>query len=104
MKHHADITVAGDSIEILQATLKIGADPTAAPPQWAITPVNNNSPTTWINGTWGAWASNKVIAYTPTLPGATSNLPSTDEYANLWIKFAIGVEVPIIKVGVVNII
>ncbi len=100
----ADQVIPKESKEILYVVLEIESDPTGILPSWAITDVNDLSPTAWVNGTWGTYANNKVKAYTPTLPSNTSQLASTEDWGFLWLRFTVGAETPIRQVGVLNLI
>lgn len=95
------------TVERLVATVKTNADPTGNVVSWQLTAESGN-PTTggWVAGTWtSAWnaTTGRVETASP-LTGTTGFTLTQESDVEVWVKFAAGVESPIIRrAGLVHV-
>lgn len=91
------ITIESTTKEKRPYTVTAPGDPTATPPQFALT-TTTTQPTSWVNGEWsGTWSTTtgKATALTPLIGAgwALDVAPGTDY--DLWIKPTDGIEAPV---------
>jgi hypothetical protein len=89
--------------ESLEVPIETPSDPTATPPQFALSTLNAAAPGTFATGAWsGAWTAGQTTAVTPLIGnGATLPIASGANY-RLWIKVTLGGETAVWPVAVIR--
>jgi hypothetical protein len=94
------------TVERFTATIESTGDPTGSPVSWQLT-AESAQPNAglWVSGTWGSgWVDGKAETVSP-LTGAAAGFTLTQESDfEVWVKFAVGLETPIIRrVGLLHV-
>lgn len=95
--------------EKLGTTADTSANPSATPPQWAITkPGITPDEADWVDGEWTSdWVATtgRIRAASPTLGGGTgAQIPLTRGTYAIWVRWAVGSEQPPFNIGELTLI
>lgn len=98
------VTLYAATSESLEVPIKTNADPTATPPEFALSSASAVTPGTFVPGAWsGAWVNGTTTAVTATL-GATASMAVVGGTTyQLWVKVTLGGEVAVWPVGRVQV-
>jgi hypothetical protein len=100
------VTLWAATVESLEVSISTDVDPTATPPQFALSAAGSTSPGSFSPGTWaGTWnaSTEQTTARTPSIgSGGTLTIASGSSYL-LWTKVTLGGEVAVWPVGSIRV-
>lgn len=105
----SEVILESTTVESLIGELKTDVDPTGgAAPEFSLTTGLRTDPATWVAGSWvvGSYVSKtwRVDARSP-LIGAGQALDVTEGTVyNLWVRWVINTQTPVVLLGVVRVL
>ncbi len=100
------VTLWAATVESLEVSISTDADPTATPPEFALSTAGATSPGSFSQGAWsGAWdvSTERTTARTPTIGGSGTLTVTSGASYLLWAKVTLGSEVAVWPVGSIRI-
>ena len=100
------VTLWEATVESLEVDIETTADPTAAEPEFALSPAAATAPGVWVPGAWSStWdaATRRTTASTPTIGGGGSIEIEAGSVYRLWAKITLGGEIAVWPVGTIKV-
>lgn len=93
-----------ESDERMNILVEAPSDPTGdGNPSFGYTAIDStDQPGSWVEGTWETTyntSTGTIWALTPRMPGSSSDLVVAEGEWQLWCKYTLGAEVPVLKAG-----